>query len=328
LPDDAARKVVRLTDAPTPMILSDAEQAALSLLRTLDASGYAFTAPTPETHRRVVARASMRTARDLRGVFGWSLPFDASVVGPEILELMTRARLLRDTAAGLVSKVRASCVRGQLFLHSAYPTTSDESVFLGPDSIRFADFLVAELSAGDGVARLVDIGAGAGVGGIVAGMTLRDAAIELVDINRSALSLARVNAAHAGVAATTYESDAVAAVEPGFDVAIANPPFIIDENGPAYRAGGDMHGARLSLDWTLAAAEKVAPGGRVLLYTGSSIVGGVDGLRRALEDQLPALGCRLRYRELDPDIFGDQLDHPGYEEVERIAAIGAVVTRQ
>jgi hypothetical protein len=54
----------------------------------------------------------------------------------------------------------------------------------------------------------------------------------------------------------------------------------------------------------------------------------VDGLRRALEDQLPALRCSLRYRELDPDIFGDQLDHAGYEEVERIAAIGAVVTKQ
>ena len=240
---------------------------------------------------------------------------------------MRRARLLRETAAGLVSKVRASRVRGQLFLHSAYPTTSDESVFLGPDSIRFADFLVAQLSDGDQAARLVDIGAGAGVGGIIAAAALPGAAIELVDINQTALSLARVNAAHAGIRAVTYESDAVAGVAPGFDVAIANPPFIIDEDGPAYRAGGDMHGARLSLDWTLAAAEKVAPGGRVLLYTGSAIVDGRDALLDALEDGLPALGCTLSYRELDPDIFGDQLDHRGYEDVERIAAIGAVVIK-
>ena len=125
----------------------------------------------------------------------------------------------------------------------------------------------------------------------------------------------------------TYESDGVKQVEPGFDVAIANPPFIIDEDGPAYRAGGGMHGAELSRDWTLDAAAKLAPGGRVLLYTGSSIVDGRDGLRAALEEVLPALGCSLSYRELDPDIFGDQLDHPGYEEVERIAAIGAVVTK-
>ena len=307
--------------------LTDAEQAALALLRTLDTAGYNFTAPTPETHRRVVARPTMRTARDLRGVFGWSLPFEEQVVGPDLLTLLRHARMLRETSAGLVSKVRASRVRGQLFLHSAYPTTSDESVFLGPDSIRFADFLVGQLSGGAPVSRLVDIGAGAGVGGIVAAAVLPGAAIEFGDINRAALSLARVNAAHAGVAAVTYESNGVDAVAPGFDVAIANPPFIIDEDGPAYRAGGDMHGAELSLQWTLAAAEKAAPGGRVLLYTGSAIVDGGDALRGELERRLPALGCRLDYRELDPDIFGDQLDHPGYEEVERIAAIGAVVTK-
>jgi len=318
LPDDAAR--------PGPG-LTAAEGAALDLLRVLDAAGYDFTAPTPETHRRVVARAAMRTAHDLRGIFGWSLPFEEQVAGGEVLALMRQARLLRETPAGLKSKVRASRVQGQLFLHSAYPTTSDESVFLGPDSIRFADFLSGQFAGPQKVARLVDIGAGAGVGGILAGKALPDARIELVDINHAALSLARVNAAHAGVRVVTYESDAVAAVVPDFDVAIANPPFIIDEDGPAYRAGGGMHGAELSLDWTLAAAEKLAAGGRVLLYTGSAIVDGKDALRAALEERLPARGCTLAYRELDPDIFGDQLDHAGYEEVERIAAIGAVVTK-
>ncbi len=307
--------------------LNDAEQAALDLLNLLDAGGYGFTAPTPETHRRVVARPAMRIAHDLRGVFGWSLPFQEDVVGPGLLALLRRAQLVRDTAAGLKSKVRASCVRGQLFLHSAYPTTSDESVFLGPDSIRFADFVALELADAPPEARLVDIGAGAGVGGIVAAGALRAPIVELVDINPAALSLARVNAAHAGVAVTTCHSDGVAAVAPGFDVAIANPPFIIDEDGPAYRAGGGMHGAELSLDWTLAAAAKLADRGRVLLYTGSAIVDGRDRLHDALAERLPALGCALRYRELDPDIFGDQLDHTGYEEVERIAAIGAVVTR-
>ena len=34
-----------------------------------------------------------------------------------------------------------------------------------------------------------------------------------------------------------------------------------------------------------------------------------------------------RYSEIDPDIFGEQLDEPGYEDVERIAAIGAVIVR-
>jgi len=63
----------------------------------------------------------------------------------------------------------------------------------------------------------------------------------------------------------------------------------------------------------------------MLLYTGVAIVGGHDHLRDALERDLPALGCTLRYRELDPDIFGEELEKPAYADVERIAAIGAVV---
>jgi hypothetical protein len=65
----------------------------------------------------------------------------------------------------------------------------------------------------------------------------------------------------------------------------------------------------------------------VLLYTGSAIVEGRDGLRAALERALPPLGCTLGWREIDPDIFGEQLALPAYRSVERIAAIGAVISR-
>jgi hypothetical protein len=182
----------------------------------------------------------------------------------------------------------------------------------------------------DALRRLPARGAGrggAGVGGIVAAACLPGAAIELVDLNEKALGLARVNAAHAGVAAATYVSDGVEAVPAGFDLAIANPPFIVDEDGPAYRDGGDMRGAALSLDWTLGAAQKLARGGRILLYTGSAIVGGRDALREALETGLPPRGCSLSYREIDPDIFGEELEKPAYREVERIAAVGAVIVK-
>ena len=312
-------------DEPGP--LSATEQAGVELLNALDALGYTFTTVTPETHRRVVSRPTMRQARDLRGVFGWSLPFDEGVIPPHIFDLLKRSNSLRQTAAGWKSTIRVSCVRDCLFMHSAFPTVADDSVFLGPDTVRFADFILAELGSTAQATRLVDIGAGAGVGGIIAARALPGARTELVDINTRALSHARVNAAHAGVPVETYESDEVAAVPPGFDLAIANPPFIIDEDGPTYRAGGDMHGAELSRDWAVAAAEKLAPGGRVLLYTGSAIVDGADALRASLDAALPALGCTMRYRELDPDIFGEELDGAPYAEVERIAAIGAVITK-
>jgi len=305
--------------------LSGDEAASLRLLDWLDDHGYDFVTVTPESHRRVVARASMRKAKDLRGMFGWSLPFDEELAGPELFAILREGRLLQESAAGWKSKVRVSRVRGTLFLHSAFPTDRDDSVFLGPDTLRFIDFIEGQLR--EPVGRLVDIGTGAGVGGIVAATTVRAGRVELADINRNALSHARVNAAHAGVEVATLESDGVAAIEPGFDLAISNPPFIFEEDAPAYRRGGGMHGAELSLEWTLAAAEKAAPGGRVLLYTGSAIVDGRDPLRDALEDALPERGCTLSWRELDPDIFGEELEKPAYQDVERIAAIGAIVQK-
>lgn len=311
----------------TETMLSPREQAALSLLRGLDALGYAFVPVTPATHKRVVAREDNTEAKDLRDAFGWSLTFDEALLPNELLAAMREGDLLERSGGRWKSRVRASTVASRLFLHSAFPTDAADSVFLGPDSVRFAGFLAGELAGAPPVRRLVDIGAGAGVGGIVAASLVPGAAIELIDVNEKALGLARVNAAHAGVAARIYRSDGLGAVAPGFDLAVANPPFIVDEDGPAYRAGGGMRGARLSLDWALAAAAALTPGGRLLLYTGSAIVAGRDALREALEQRLPALGCSLSYREIDPDIFGEELEKPAYRDVERIAAIGAVVAK-
>jgi hypothetical protein len=89
-----------------------------------------------------------------------------------------------------------------------------------------------------------------------------------------------------------------------------------------------MLGARISIDWARAAIPKLAPGGRLLLYTGSAIVtGGRDRLREALQATAQAAGASLRYREIDPDVFGEELEKPAYREAERIAAVGAVITR-
>jgi methylase of polypeptide subunit release factors len=171
------------------------------------------------------------------------------------------------------------------------------------------------------------MGAGAGVGGIVAARLLPGAGVTLVDANPEALRLARINAAAAGVAVELIRGDSLDDVPGEIDLVIANPPFIVDAGGPAYRDGGAMLGAGLSHDWALAAARRLAPGGRMLLYTGSAIVAGRDGLREALERDLAPLGCGLDYEDIDPDIFGEQLDLPAYRDVERIAAVGAVVSR-
>jgi hypothetical protein len=55
--------------------------------------------------------------------------------------------------------------------------------------------------------------------------------------------------------------------------------------------------------------------------------GGRDELREALESLSGEAGCALAYRELDPDVFGEELENPAYADVERIAVVGAVLTR-
>jgi methylase of polypeptide subunit release factors len=301
-------------------------QALGELLVELDAAGYDFVPPTPATHARVLARPDKRQAESLRDVFGWNLPFASGLLPPAILDALERSGSLRSQAGLVKSAVRVARLGGRLFLHSAFPTTDEDAVFFGPDSYRFVDFISRELP-GRRVNRLVDLGAGSGVGGISAGALLGGAEIVLLDTNARALAKAVVNARHAGVAAELVEGEGLDAVDGPIDLIIANPPYMIDERDRTYRDGGDMHGGRVSLDWALAGARRLEPGGAMLLYTGSAIVDGRDELGEALARELPALGCSLNYREIDPDVFGEDLCKPAYAEVERIAVVGAVIEK-
>jgi SAM-dependent methyltransferase len=307
--------------------VTEADQGLLDLLRALGAADYRFVTVTPETHRRVLERDPDRLAQDLRGVFGWNLPFEDGLLTAPVLDALERSGSVAREGRLSRSRVRVASVDGSLFLHSAYPTEDADSIFFGPDSYRYVRFLQRELPRLSGARRLVDIGAGSGVGAIMAAALVPGASLTATDINPLALRFARINALHAGVALQSVEASGLEGVEGAVDLVIANPPFVADPAGRLYRDGGGMHGAGLSLDWALAAARRIDPGGTILLYTGSAIVGGRDPLRETLEAELPALGCSLRYAEIDPDIFGELLSGPGYEEVERVAAVGAVIRK-
>jgi predicted RNA methylase len=299
-----------------------------ALLAAAQAHDYHFITVTPETHRRVLARRQGESARDLRDVFGWSMPFDPAVLPAEMWDALQAAGMAEPAEIGLCrSRLRISSAAGTLFLHSAFPTEAADSVFFGPDSYRFIAFIEAELPALGPRRHLVDIGSGSGVGAIAAARLLPGARVTLSDINPFALRLARANSAFAGLEAELVEAPGLEGAPDGFDLVIANPPFVMDEEGRAYRDGGDLHGLRLSLDWAEEAMRRLPAGGAMLLYTGSAIVAGRDGFRHALEESAAALGCTLRYAELDPDIFGELLEEPAYCEVERIAAVGAVLVK-
>ncbi len=308
----------------------DRTAALLDLLALLKARGYHFITPTPATQARIIDRAPLRRAHGLRDIFGWSLPFDQDLLDPELLHILERADALEQNGDGLKSRFRLSSLGPDLLLHSAYPTDGQDAIFFGPDSYRFARLISDELSRcpqRDG-ARLVDMGTGAGVGGIVAAHLCPNVEIIMTDVNPAALRLARINAQAAGVTARFCEAGDLSPIGGTFDLLLANPPYIVDSAGRAYRDGGGMHGGEVSLTMAQQAVPRLAVGGRFILYTGSAIVAGNDALKDRLSDLARAHDSLLRYTEIDPDVFGEELENPAYADVERIALIAAVIERR
>jgi len=319
--------VLRTTPPCAPQVTPDAH--LVHLLALLQARGYAFVTPTPATHARVIARADRQEARSVEDAIGWSMPWRDGTIDPDIHDALAAAGVLRRDGAMWRATIRISSLAGRLFVHSAYPTDDADAVFFGPDSYRFADLIVRELRncpARPG-AQLVDIGTGSGVGAIVAASACPDLRLRMTDVNPLALRYALINARAAGIAVDLYRTDTLDAVPGAIDVAVANPPYIIDGDGRMYRDGGAMHGAQVSLDMAVMAAKRLAPAGRMILYTGSAIVRGEDALHHALIEAAAVHDCTLRYREIDPDVFGEELAHPAYRDVDRIALVAAVLTR-
>ena len=270
--------------------------------RALRDAGYAFITPTPATHQRILARGGQ--ARTLRDVFGWSRPFPPQLL-PEIqLALLEEAGALERAGLLLRSRVRFSSLGPLLLAHSAYPTTAPDAVFFGPDT-------------------LADVGCGTGAGGLL--LASRAASVELLDVNAKALAFARANCELNEVAARVCASDVLSGGSEGVDLVIANPPYLADDAGRTYRDGGGALGTGLSVRIVREALDRLRPGGRLLLYTATPVIEGEHVLWPQLEPLLR--GLRHDYLELDPDVFGEELERPAYARVERIAVIGLDVVK-
>src|SRR5215212_6257343 len=106
----------------------------------------------------------------------------ADQLAPHLLCLLHRAKCIKEADQQLRSLVRIASLDEYLFLHSSYPTGSADAVFLGPDTYRFIRFVSANLPELD-PGWIVDMGAGSGAGGIIAGAQIPSARVTLVDIN-------------------------------------------------------------------------------------------------------------------------------------------------
>ncbi|MFC7735205.1 methyltransferase [Roseomonas sp. GCM10028921] len=313
-----------------PIPLPPEDRALLDLARALLAEDYAFTTPTPATHARVNARPGNEEARDLRGVFGWSRPFRPGLLPEPMLDLLRAGGALEEAGGLLRSRLRLSCLDGLAFLHSAYPTTEADSVFFGPDTYRFARAIEDALRERKRpMRRAVDIGCGAGPGGILVARARPEAEVFLGDINGAALRLARINAALNGASrARAVHSNLLGGVEGALDLIVANPPYLVDPAERTYRHGGGPLGAGLSLAILDAALERLAPGGTLVLYTGAAVVNGDDPFRSAALARIARQNAAWTYREMDPDVFGEELEAEAYRGADRIAAVVLTVARE
>lgn len=301
--------------------------ARVELLDRLAAAGYGFVTPTPSTHRLVAGRRDRARPGNLRDIFGWGLPFIASDLDDDLFRAMRAAQVLDPQAKLFRSRVRVSALDGALHLHSAR-SASPDAVFLGPDSYRFVRFLDAAVRDSDAPRTILDIGAGAGAGALALARRFPEAQVAATDVNPLALEYLAANAAHARLLVTRCFGAGLEAAPAGaYDLIVANPPYIADPEDRTYRNGGGALGSDLALRWVETGLGRLAPGGRFALYTGSPIVEGRDLLKGELQRLAAARDARLTYEELDPDVFGGALRQPAYHEVERIAAVGAVLSR-
>lgn len=309
-----------------PPVLNVADSALLRLGEYLRDRDYRFVTTTPLTHSRVIGRGASQGTNFTRA-FGWNLPFSASDLPANVLNALAEAKAVAHCGAHLRSRVRFSTLRDQLYAHSAFPTEAADSVFFGPDTYRFARCIESVLKAQPfsplPPRRILDIGCGSGAGGIYAA-SLMKFGVELLlsDINPQALRYARINAVLNGFErARMIQSDLFEELRGPFDYIIANPPYLVDDLHRVYRHGGGELGISLSLDILREGIAQLAKNGRLLLYTGSPIIGGVDQFLAAATPILDAAPVSFDYQEVDPDVFGEELERAAYRNVDRIAAV-------
>jgi methylase of polypeptide subunit release factors len=188
--------------------------------------------------------------------------------------------------------------------------------------VRLLRSSLADL-AGHGPLQLVDVGSGSGAGGIFAARLLGPATrLVLADSNGEALALTAVNAMLNDIPSSqTVLSDVLSGVEDTPDVAIANAPYLIDDGTRLYRHGGGALGISLAVRIAEEALARLAPGGRLVLYSGAPIIAARDPFFESLCPLLHRYAREFSYEEIDPDVFGEELESAPYDQADRIAVV-------
>lgn len=302
--------------------LSTCRDTVTTLIVWLRQQNYRFVAVTPATHARVTGRCSAAAANTLRDVFGWNLSFHRDLLPRNIFATLLDGGAIQAEGSLWRSTVRVSSLGDDLFAHSSFPTTEADAVFFGPDTYRFASAIEHCLADFKSIRRAADIGCGSGAGGLLIARSAPEANVFLADINARALKFAHANLAAADLAnVKLVQSDIFSHLPGEFDFAVANPPYLVDAAARAYRHGGRKIGTELSLRILFEMYDRLDSQGTGLIYTGAPIVRGQDIFKTEAERFLRSRRARWTYEEMDPDVFGEELELPAYADVERIAVV-------
>jgi methylase of polypeptide subunit release factors len=305
-------------------------RAVASLGELLRKCGYRFVTVSPATHRRFLEHGSPANA--LESIFGWNRSFERRDLSSEFFDILKATDAVEEEDGRYRSKIRFATVGEYLFAHSSFPTLEHDAVFFGPDTYRFIRLLRASTTAlnPSRPLKIVDVGSGSGAGGLVLSHILHgDVEVILADINPKAVAFSEANAIINDVRQVKcVVSDILAAVDSEPDIVIANPPYLIDDDRRLYRHGGGRFGVSIAQRIVEEALWRLRPGGRLILYSGTPVIGGTDPLFVSVRESLKLYARDFVYEEIDPDVFGEELERTAYAGVDRIAAVGLTVVKQ
>jgi len=307
-------------------IQSSQQQALHFLLDFLKQQQYQFTAITPLSHQRILdrKRSEKNKRKTLQDIFGWNLEFTITDLDPVLFSLLLEHQLLEVKNNAYKSLIRVASLEDELFIHSAFPTTQQDAVFFGPDTYRFAYHLKQYLSCqANSFKRAAEICCGTSAAAIHMAKHFPDhKEIFVADLNPKALLYSQINIDFSGFDTIhPVQSNLFSDLEGQFDLIFANPPYLIDPDQRQYRHGGnELDGNELSFKIIKQGLQRLSPDGRLFLYTGVTICQDGNRFLQHLEDLMKQhQNLDWSYEEIDPDIFGEELEQPAYQHVERIA---------
>ena len=163
-----------------------------------------------------------------------------------------------------------------------------------PETEQLVELLISHFKSEIAYSRMVDVGTGSGVIALTLAAEFPKAEIVGADISEDALILARENAERLGLADRVgfLRSNLLKSVQPGFDLIVANLPYVSIENremlsrevlhDPEIAVFADTQGDELVRELIAQAPSQLRPGGMLALEIG---IGQSEALLSALAEK-------------------------------------------